>query len=75
MCEAVSITHSLALALAGQKHNKPTNKKAANHSNSPQRAQLMRASHGNNSYSPAIMSPSYLDTKVKSGYYFSHQPR
>ena len=61
MCEAVSIIHTLALG--GHKHSKhkPTNKKA-NQSKPDLRAQLMRLSHGNST----AMSPSYLDTKVKS---------
>ena len=56
MCEAVSITYSLAL---GGNNHKPTNKKAN---------QLMRLSYRNNSgldLRQAMMAPSYFKTKVK----------
>ena len=67
MCEAVSIIHSLTLGEHNKQHkHKPTNKKAANQSSPDLGVQLMRGSHGNNSYSASpVMSPSYLDRKVK----------
>ena len=79
MCEAVSIIHSLTLGgHKHNKHNKPTNKKAANQSNPDLGAQLMRGSQGNKSSSvrPA-MSPSYLErnSKPSQGVQFSELSR
>ena len=69
MCEAVSIIHSLTLGEHKHHKHQPTNKKAANQSNPDLGVQLMRPSHGNNSYRPSpVMSPSYLDRKVKFGF-------
>ena len=58
MCEAVSITHSLAL---GGRH---TTKKA-NQGQAQHKPQLMRTNWSNKQDSTASMSPSYLDSKVK----------